>query len=137
MDRLREGSSRLVRFFLWLFLVTLFSDAANLDDLLFSSPVIHDDDEFVSAGLGTSCESPAFSDVQRIGLPGPHLFRETLGVVPARMHVIVDQDSPSLPADGSHVQFRSLSLSVNDPSVPPDAQFPGQPLHILFRSLLI
>ncbi len=137
MDRLREGNSRLPRFFLWLFVVTVFSDAANLDDLLFSSPVIHDDEEIVSASRCTSCDSPISPDAQRMGIPGPHLIRERLGISPARMHIIVDQDSPSLPANRPEVLASSLSLVVNEPSLPPGVLLPGQPLHILFRSLLI
>ena len=124
MNRFVAQRSRFYLIIAWAFAATLFADAANLDDLFASNYVVHDDDA-ASAPPGAS----SFPD---------RLPAQQGGKSPAQpLHLILDQDSPSLAADYDGVALISTTdFSTEDILPPRDIRDDGL-LHIRLRTLLI
>ncbi len=92
---LAHKSSKWFRIGVWIFAALTFADAANLDDLVSSSVILHSDEEATAGALRPAADPGITTN------PGPL----SVGVhrPPAHTHdsgvVILDQDSPSLEAE--------------------------------------
>jgi len=124
MNRFVKRGSSLFLFVTWGFAVTLFADAANIDDIYSTNFVVHDDDAAstppgpVSSRDGASPLSPGKSP------PPPVRF-------------ILDQDSPSLAADSDASSLVAQALFSQEKTPLYDVVFAVDELHIKLRSLLI
>ena len=124
MNRFVAHRSRLYLVIAWAFAATLFADAANLDDLFASNYVVHDDD---------AASAPPGSIPVPDGIPAPAGTK-----TPAQpLHVILDQDSPSLAAEHDGVALISTTVFAAENIVPPRAFRDDGLLHIRLRTLLI
>jgi hypothetical protein len=101
MNRFVSQRSVLFIYFAWCLTLSLFADAANIDDLCASAVVLHDDEDVGSAtdpgiplvlecGIASTCSSLPHSK-------DPSTKSDSSPATPSR--VIVDQDSPSLAAE--------------------------------------
>jgi len=121
----------------WFFVACLFCDAANLDDLLSRSVVLHDDDEVYASDLD-GCEgtnsSMCWEQQRSIGTSAvaqpPPVSRTTV-------RIIIDQDSPSLPADQYQFVSRPFPFLEDSPAVSSDDELPTALLYLQFHSFLI
>jgi len=121
----------------WLFVATLFCDEANLDDLLSGSVVLHDDPEVSATELG-ACEGtnyPMCCEQQRS--VGASAVRPSVPLSPTIVRITMDQDSPSPPANQTHIGFESLPCHEDSPAGSLDNELPTELLYLQFRSLLI
>jgi hypothetical protein len=125
MSQFASNRSAMFLIVVWSFLFALFADAANLDDILSSASVLHDDDEVTS----TQCQT---------GPSEAHSAQETNHKVPAPpLRVIIDQDSPSLAAEYDLVAIAVTPGFCDCRVTAVDAGFSSSDLHIKFRTLLI
>lgn len=124
MNRFVAHRSRFYLVIAWAFAATLFADAANLDDLFASNYVVHDDDA-ASAPPGT--------------IPVPDCTPHPGGTkAPAQpLHLILDQDSPSLAAEYDGVALISTTDFASEEILPPRAFRDDGLLHIKLHTLLI
>ena|GEM_PF-1998612 len=125
MNKFVDKRSRLYFLISWIFLVSLFADSANLDDLFSSNYVIHDDDE-VCSDLPASIPCD-----QSPGVPQSQKAPEK------KVLVVVDQDSPALASDplGPPSTFVSLFLLDEQPCVTSFSS--SDPIYLLHCTLLI
>jgi len=129
MNHFVKSGSRLFLFVSWVFLGSLFADSANLDDLFASNYVIHDDEDVAS---DLSQTAPASSQ------PSDHSGAQQSGSHPDQaVRVIVDQDSPSLPADRDASTLVGETPVVEPEVVAYETTLAAEPLHIKLRTLLI
>jgi len=137
MNRFIKANSLFARAMGWFFAASLFCDGANLDDIFSRSIILHDDEEVIGAcqdsaagsGTGMFCDHPRSSG--ETGLqPSAPLTR-----TPVR--VIIDQDSPSLAAEGSETAIEPLPNFEDSPVPSSDVQRAVERLHLRFHSLLI
>jgi len=137
MNRFVKSGSPLLQAVIWIFAVTLFADAANLDDLCSGTIVLHDDDEVVTPDLLSfdGISDQVWRDFASSG--AAHQIRQAAQFPRTPVRIVVDQDSPSLPADALPVAFRSTSLPDDSPAVTPGIQPATEHLHLRFHALLI
>jgi len=129
MNRFVKSGSRFFLFVSWVFLGSLFADSANLDDLFASNYVIHDDED-VASDLSQS--------VPASGQGGDHSGAQQSGSHSDQaVRVIVDQDSPSLPADRDASTLVGETPVVEPEVVVYEATLNAEALHIKLRTLLI
>jgi hypothetical protein len=125
---LREGShSAFMRIASLFFVITLFSDAANFDDMFSPSLVLHDDSDIVASDVHPCAGfTLPISSVQHQVLVALHVVR-----------LIIDQDSPAFAADTVQTAFNLLA-SLRDISIrlPHQGNFPGL-LYLRNHTLLI
>lgn len=121
----------------WFFIATLFCDGSNLDDLFLAGAVLHDDSEIVGAVMG---------EHDRVTFSGCWELHSTTGLTKVRhspslshplVRVIIDQDSPSLAADGLLAASEALAFLRESPAASFNKRLPVSHLHLLFHSLLI
>jgi hypothetical protein len=111
----------------WFFVIILFCDATNLDDVVSASVVLHDDVDTMVASMHPYPGSVAsFSQVQHRCIVPPRFLR-----------LIIDQDSPALPAESVQTAFNLLALVKNRPISLPRREIPEELLHLRNHSLLI
>jgi len=124
MNRFVAHRSRFYLVIVWAFAATIFADAANLADLFASNYVVHDDD-VASAPPGT--------------IPVPDSTPHPGGTkAPAQpLHLILDQDSPSLAAEYDGVALISTTDFASGEVLPPRAFRDDGLLHIKLHTLLI
>lgn len=121
----------------WFFVAALFCDGANLDDLFSDFVVLHDDDEAgatASAAYGWTNGRVCWEQHNTTGTPE---VRQSPPFLRSLVRVIIDQDSPSLTADGFHAIFNPLRFLKDSSSDLFFRQLPTELLHIRFHSLLI
>ena len=136
MNRPIQVSSPVARAFAWFLLVALFCDTANLDDLISTTPVLHDDDEVVASSLG-NCPGGFVTGSSQPDASREPAVSQSVQWSRVLLRVCVDQDSPSLPANEPYIKSQSLFCRFDDVLHSPAVDLPAQQLHILFRSLLI
>lgn len=129
MNRFVKSGSRLFPFVSWIFLGSLFADSANLDDIFASNYVIHDDEDVASALVQKIPTSRQESDHSGGPQAGSHPDQT--------VRVIVDQDSPSLPAEADASTLVGETFSYEPDSAAYETTHTGEPLHIKLRTLLI
>ena len=127
MSRSSEPRSAVFRIASLLFVITLFCDAANLDDLFSSFVVLHDDIDFIAPGLRSNTASIArISQMQ-------HQVLAPLRVV----RLIIDQDSPAVAADTVQTAFTLLALFRDTAIRLRHQEIPAELLHLRNHSFLI
>jgi len=124
MNRFVKRKSHLFLFVAWSFAATMFADAANLDDIFSSNYVIHDDDDAWAPPPPIPVHDCASPQSQGKTPPAP-------------VRLILDQDSPSLPAEYDASSLVAHSLLSREKTVSYVMVFAVDALHIKFRSLLI
>ena len=117
MNRFVQRRSCLFLVVMWMFVTTVFADAANIDDI-FCPTVLHDDGE-VTEGAA------------------PPLLSRSDALTPGLLRVIIDQDSPSLPVDVDVLAIISQILPGNDQQASYASPFASGTLHIKLHTLLI
>lgn len=136
-----HGKSRLgsllTSFATWLFIAALAADASNLDDVLSSAVVLHDDDEVVCSTVDLSASALASNYTGKRQTNGVSSIHQSSRAVHPIVRVIVDQDSPSLPANNLQTPSKILVFLRDRPMVSADLRPPSGLLHLLFHSLLI
>jgi hypothetical protein len=126
MNRFVQRRSCLFLVVMWMFVTTVFADAANIDDI-FCPTVLHDDGE-VTEG--------AAPPPTHMGTHPPLLSRFD-ALTPGLLRVIIDQDSPSLPVDVDVLALVSQILPGNDQQASYASPFASGTLHIKLHTLLI
>ncbi len=125
MFRLAQNSSRLFIYSGWFFVVTLFADGANLDDLFSSTDVIHDDEDVASV-----CSH---------SLPQPERAAGNQGAksTDKGLRILIDQDSPSLAAEDCVAAFVNAIISSGTEETAYDPALPSGLLTIKLCTLLL
>jgi len=134
MNIIRTSKSPSVLLLIWAFITVFTVDAANADDLISGTPVIHPVGEASSAtSLGLKGTTAHGDDAQRssILLKSQSPKRPTI-----ILRVIVDQDSPSVPAEPL-ILLASSAVPARSPHVIGASQRNSSYLYLLHRSLLL
>lgn len=136
MNRFTQKRSILYFAFGWLFIVALFADGANLDDLIPGTVVVHSDEDY-SLQTDAQLLTPVSS-----GMPlSPHSLpqnfpkRETPKPL-TPLKIVYDQDSDSIAADPALASESCVILPPED-HVYNESATPMQSLFLLHCSLLI
>lgn len=136
MIRFFETSSRLFRIAVCCFITVTFADAANLDDLVANTIVVHDDasDEAIpllqTVHLWTGIAPATSHSFLKGSASGKKLFE-------SKVTVVFDQDSPSLAADQTIDHDLRTFLPIDDSqTIDTFIQSNGQ-LHLRLCSLLL
>ena len=121
----------------WCFVVALFCDGANLDDLIAGSIVLHEDDEVYATELGAhgGINFPVSWEHQRS--IGASAVRQSAPSSRTTVRIILDQDSPSLATGHVHLGYGLFPLLKDSSPVSFDSELPTELLYLQFRSLLI
>jgi len=127
MNRLRGSRVAVFQVVSWFFVITVFTDAANLDDLLSPSVVLHGDINIAVSNVPPRAEpTPRSSQIQH------HVFVQ-LDVT----RFIVDQDSPALAADTVQTTFDLLAFLKGMSIRLPHQEIPAELLYLRNHTLLI
>jgi len=133
MIRLAKKASLVFRVGMWLLTAVTFADAANLDDLVADTVVLHDDqDADTQTALVTDSASQAASNAAS-NVPR-HDSRQR-PVAPVR--VVFDQDSPSLAADPAPLEALLAIVPTEEPSTPQSPGISCESLHLRLCTLLL
>ena len=124
MNRFVKRGSHLFLCTAWIFAVTLFADAANLDDIFSSNYVIHDDD--------VASAPPVQIPPHQSAPPG-----SPEKTPPSPVRLILDQDSPSLAAESDASSLVTGAMFSAEKTVSYEMFFAVDALHIKLRALLI
>jgi hypothetical protein len=136
MNRFTQKRSILFFVLGWLFVVALFADGANLDDLIPGTVVVHSDEDYslqTDAQLLTQVSSGV--PVNSHSLP-QHFPKHETSKPSTPLKIVYDQDSDSIAADPvlaseSYVIFPPEDYVYNESATP------TQSLYLLHCSLLI
>jgi len=136
MNRFAQKNSKIFLAIIWLFLVTLFADGANLDDLLPGIVVVHsDEDNATQTESELLTASNASLPVHSHSLPRyPKEKKDPQPTAPIR--IIYDQDSDSLAA--APVSLAELSVPLlSETPIAYESAVSIQSLYLLNCTLLI
>jgi hypothetical protein len=136
MNRTAASKSTAKRIVFWLFVLTLFCDAANLADLVSPSPVLHEDLILLTSILSLSARSPDVGNAEQWQPHFSRVDRHTYKTLQTG-RLVIDQDSPAIPADGAPAAFDLLALLPDVSIRLPQSEIPTDLLHIRHHSLLI
>lgn len=136
MNRFTQKRSLLFFAFGWLFVVALFADGANLDDLIPGTVVVHSDEDY-SLQTDAQLLTPVSSGVpvSPHSLPQHFPKRETPKPL-TPLKIVYDQDSDSIAADPVLASESCVILPPED-HVYNESATPMQSLFLLHCSLLI
>jgi hypothetical protein len=110
-----------------------FADAANLDDLVADTVVIHDDqDADTQPALVTESAPQAANNAAANA--HRHDSRQT-PVAP--VHVVFDQDSPSLAADPTPLEALLAVAPTEEPATPQTSRISCESLYLRLCTLLL
>jgi len=137
MNRFAKSGSLLLQVVTWIFALTLFCDAANLDDLFSGTIVLHDDDEVLAPDVISGGGAAELLCQDNAPSGAAHEIRQSAEFPRTPVRIVVDQDSPSLAADGLSIHVEFLRVPENARAGSPDRQPVAGLLHLRFRSLLI
>ena len=120
----------------WLFIVSLFCDQADVNDVIGSAIVVHVEDACFASFVIHSVKSTALCGKQcaRGGNSGAQAW---FPLSQTRIRLLIDEDSPSV----APLQYRYVNQPFRIPifsaAIFSDDHPPSEILYILFRSLLI
>ncbi len=133
MIKLAKKASRVFQVGMWLFTAVTFADAANLDDLVADTVVIHDDQD-----ADTQPALVADSAPQAANNPATHAARRDSSQSPvAPVRVVFDQDSPSLAADPAPLEGLLAVTPPEEPVPPHIARISCESLYLRLCTLLL
>ena len=135
MRRFVTAHTLLSQVLMWFFIATLFSDEANLDDLVCGHLVLHDGDEVVHLGMNDGANPPMCW--ARCCSTGATALRQSLPLSQISVRIILDQDSPSATAVAFQTVSNSLPILEDSPTVSFDHELPVGLLHLRYHRLLI
>lgn len=118
---------------LWLFTAVTFADAANLDDLVADTVVIHDDQDADSQPALVTESAPQSANNAAAQAPR-HDSRQ---IPHALIHVVFDQDSPSLAADPAPLEALLAVAPTEEPARPQTSRISCESLHLRLCTLLL
>jgi hypothetical protein len=125
MNRFVQNRSLVFFIATWACIVALGADFANVDDLISSDPVLHDDQDVLAGPLQTARTPDHLNPVGPVTVPH------------ARLYAIVDQDSPSLAADVAGFELAVLDLPMDPVHQVRSAISSNDELFLWHRTLLI
>jgi hypothetical protein len=135
MNSFTQKKSLFFFLYTWLFIAALFADAANLDDLMPSTIVLHSDEDSVSLlSFGLSFNTP--QNCPAMPFHSPKNRGTTHKVLVGGARIIYDQDSSSLAA-GPMLASELITLFLRQKEIQPAIPQTTSLLHIRFSTLLI
>jgi len=133
MIRLAQWASLLFRLVIWLFTAVTIADAANLDDLLADTVVLHDDQDTESQPALVADNTPKTGNNAATNSPR----HESRQAPVAPVCVVYDQDSPSLAADPAPLEALVAVAPTEEPAAPQTSRISCESLHVRLCSLLL
>jgi hypothetical protein len=119
------------------FVAALFCDQINLDDLICGCVVLHGEAE-VPATVPGLCDGPSVAGCWHRGFSPDALgVRQPVAPSRATIRVIIDQDSPSLPAISSRIVGNVIPFLEDSSAVSFDDELAKEKLYLQSCSLLI
>jgi hypothetical protein len=121
----------------WCFVVTLFCDGANLDDLIAGSIVLHEDDEVYATELGAHGGINFPVPWEQQSSMGASAIQQSAPSSRTTVRIILDQDSPSLATGRAYLAYEPFPFLKDFSPASFDNELPTELLYLQFRSLLI